>query len=669
MSVLRALERLAPFTASAAALPVFSVILAGTILVSVLADTVAGPVGASEADTQGAPALDSPVEPDTANDTWSPGRVVPNGIDFLRRLVGASAQQEPFLALDEAFRLSVAAKGPDRLVATWQIAPEYYLYRDRIQVEIADGESTSTLVEAVELPPGTLRDDPYFGPVEIYRTEAHADIVLAHAGELVPEAVELALTYQGCADAGLCYPPERKVLPMVLPDSAIPSGDGTAPDPSAELSDADRIARTLSSERLLIGLVAFFGFGLLLSLTPCVLPMIPILSSVLAACGGTISAARGFALSLSYVLASALAYAAIGSVAGLLGANLQIVLQSPPALLATSAVFVALALSMLGLYSIQVPGAWQSWLDGWARSVGRSGGHAGAAAMGLVSALIVGPCVAAPLAGAVIYIGQVGDPIRGALALFTLGLGMGAPLLLFGASAGRMVPRAGRWMAAVRPAIGVVMLGVAVYLLERVVPPAAALAGWAAVASVAALLIARAASRMPRREWRLAGGGAATLTTLYAAVLLTGAATGASSPLRPMGGLASVSDVPLEFVAVKGIRGPAGLEAALARAEAQGRFVVLDFYADWCVSCKEMEDTTFRDTRVRSALEGSIALRADVTAYDDADRALMRQLGVLGPPAILFFSPDRAERRRYRLVGFEDADEFAQRLTGAFGAA
>ena len=263
----------------------------------------------------------------------------------------------------------------------------------------------------------------------------------------------------------------------------------------------------------------------------------------------------------------------------------------------------------------------------------------------------------------------MGDPFRGALALFTLGLGMGAPLLLFGASAGRMVPRAGRWMAAVSPVIGVVMLAVAVYLLERIVPAAAALVGWAAVASVAAFLVARAATRMSKRHWRLASGAAAAAAALYGVVLLGGAATGASSPLRPFGGFASASDSPIEFVTVKGMKGPAGLEAALVRAEAQERFVVLDFYADWCVSCKVMEETTFRDTRVRTALQESMALRADVTAYEEADRALMGQLGVLGPPAILFLTPDRAERWRCRLVGFENADEFAQRLTGVFGAA
>ena len=635
----------------------------------VLLGAGASAMGAPEAGTGSTRTLDAPAGPESANGSGLPARVVSNGIGFLRGLVGAAAEQPRFLALDEAFRLSVQAEGPDRLVANWDIAPEYYLYRDRIQVEMADGQSTGTLVRAVQLPPGAVRDDPYFGTVEIYRTEAHADILLAHAGNVVPGVVEIALTYQGCADAGLCYPPERKILPLVLSTSAFPSGDSTAAAPSAELSDADRIARTLASEHLLFGLAAFFGFGLLLSLTPCVFPMIPILSSVLAACGGTSSARRGFALSLSYVLAHAAAYAAIGSVAGLLGANLQIVLQSPPALLATSAVFVALALSMLGLYSLQVPSTWQSWLEGWARAAGHSGGHAGAAAMGLVSALIVGPCVAAPLAGAVIYIGQVGDPFRGALALFTLGLGMGAPLLLFGASAGRMVPRAGRWMAAVSPVIGIVMLAVAVYLLERIVPAAATLVGWAAVASVAALLIARAAKRLPKRQWRLASGGAAAAAALYGVVLLTGAATGATSPLRPFGGFAPASGSPIEFVTVKGMKGPAGLEAALARAEAQGRFIVLDFYADWCVSCKVMEETTFRDARVRTALQGSMALRADVTEYDEADRVLMGQLGVLGPPAILFFTPDRAERRRYRLVGFEGADEFAQRLTGVFDAA
>ena len=607
------------------------------------------------------------------------GRDTEAGLGFLQQILDESAEQDRFLPVDDAFRLAVTAYDPERLLASWRIEPGHYLYRERIQVELADGSAPGTSLASVELPQGDVQDDPYFGPVEIYRNEVSVAIALVHAGA-APRDLDLAVTYQGCADAGLCYPPERKGVSLSF-ESSGSAGAGSvpvasyrpslsgAPNRGLELSDADLIARTLSSERLFIALAAFFGFGLVLSLTPCVLPMIPVLSSVLAALGGTTSTVRGFALSLAYVTASAVAYAIIGWVAGLLGANLQIVLQSPAALAATSALFVALSLAMFGVYELRVPAGWQTRVDGWARRTSRAGGYAGAAAMGVFSALVVGPCVAAPLAGAVIYIGQAGDPVRGGLALFALGLGMGAPLLALGASAGRLLPRAGRWMRAVEPAIGVVMLGIAVYLLERILPPSLALGAWAAVALTAAVLLARTTRREAAPRVRYASGAGATAAAVYAVVLVAGAATGADSPLRPFGGLRSAPGPGIEFIAIKGLSGPAGLETALGQVQATGRFAMLDFYADWCVSCKEFEDTTLRDRRVRAALANVMALRADVTANDEADRELMRRLGILGPPAILFFAPDRSERRRYRLFGFEDADDFSSRVEGATDAA
>ena len=419
--------------------------------------------------------------------------------------------------------------------------------------------------------------------------------------------------------------------------------------------------------------------------------MVPILSSILVAggvggsgrrgggVGGSASRgrARGLALSLAYVSGSALAWAAIGGVAGLLGANVQIALQNPWALGVVSVAFVALALSMFGLYTLELPAAWMTRASGWTNRSGRGGGYAGATAMGVVSALVVGPCVAAPMAGAVLYIGQAGDAVRGSLALFAMGFGMGVPLLALGASSERLLPRAGPWMDTVQRAAGVVLLGVAAYLLERVLPPPAAMIAWALVAASAGLVLLhsgwwRPAARPPARRAAVAGAFAAAA---YAAVLLLGASTGAHDPLDPFGGLRTTVAGPeadpdgLEFVSIKGLDGPDGLDAALARAEATGRFVMLDFYADWCVSCKEMEELTFRDPRVVAALEGVRVLRADVTENDAADQALMKRVGIFGPPAILFFGPDRVERRRYRTVGFKEAADFTKRVAGATSAA
>ena len=633
---------------------------------------------------------------------------------FLQELIDAGQDEPEFLHPDAAFRMEASARNPGLAIVRWRIEPDYYLYAERVEVHLPEGSPPGTSIAGLDLPTGETQEDPYFGRVEVYRFEAMASVRLAHAGS-PPSALALDVVYQGCADAGLCYPPIRKavavrldgaapgsppggspapaaILPAISAGSLADSPAGSPPDDAA-LSETDRIAWRLATGGLGASAAAFFGFGLLLSLTPCIFPMIPILSSILVAggAGGTggfgrgrgaggggggarRGRARGLALSLAYVSGSALAWAAIGGVAGLLGANVQIALQSPWAIAAVSVVFVALALSMFGLYSFELPSAWVTRATGWTNRAGRGGGYAGAAAMGVVSALVVGPCVAAPMAGAVLYIGQAGDAVRGSLALAAMGYGMGVPLLVLGATSSRLLPRAGPWMDTLQRAAGVVLLGVAAYLLERVLPSAAALAAWAVVAGSACVVLAWAAWKPRRRGARYAVGAGALAAAVYAAVLVVGASTGARDPLHPLAGLRSPTDPgagpgALEFTAVKGLDGPRGLEAALARAGAAGRYVMLDFYADWCVSCKELEESTFRDPRVLAALGGVRVLRADVTAYDAADQALMKRLGVLGPPAILFFGPDRVERRRYRTVGFKDAADFTKRVTGATSAA
>ena len=678
--------------------------------------------GGTEAGTAGAadalPDLRPPVLPGLASEESVPGgqRSAAAGAEpeadpaagFLRELIDAGREEPEFLHPDAAFRAEASAEGPGLAVVRWRIEPGYYLYAKRMEVRLPEDAPPGTSISGLDLPRGEMQEDPYFGRVEVYRIDASASVRLAHAGS-PPPALALDVVYQGCADEGLCYPPVRKVLPVRLDGGApgAPAGGAAATaatlapspaapsPPGAALSESDRIARQLATGSLGASAAAFFGFGLLLSLTPCIFPMVPILSSILVAGGaggaggtgrrGRAGGTRGLALSLAYVSGSAVAWAAVGGVAGLLGANVQIALQSPWALGAVSAVFVALALSMFGLYTFELPAAWMTRASGWTNRAGRGGGYAGAAAMGVVSALVVGPCVAAPMAGAVLYIGQAGDAVRGSLALAAMGYGMGVPLLVLGASSSRLLPRAGPWMDTLQRAAGVVLLGVAAYLLERVLPPAAALVAWAVVAAAAGLVLAWAAWRRPMRPVRavrFAVGTGAFAAAAYAAVLVVGASTGGYDPLYPLAGLRSTMTTPgtgpeagpgpeprIEFTAIKGLEGPRGLEAALARAEVAGRFVMLDFYADWCVSCKEMEESTFRDPRVLAALGGVRVLRADVTANDAADQALMKRLGILGPPAILFFGPDRVERRRYRTVGFKDAADFTKRVSGATSAA
>ena len=650
----------------------------------------------------GIPAVRAPVLPGLLSETEPGGlRSVVEGAEgdadstagFLQDLIAAGRDEPEFLHPDIAFQVDASAPEPALAVVRWRIEPGYYLYAKRMEVHLPEGSSPGTTIAAVELPPGEIQEDQYFGRVEVHRFDASASVRLAHAGS-PPKDIVLDVVYQGCADEGLCYPPIQKALSVRLGGAA----PGAAPGPSAPaaspagsppagaaLSETDRIAWRLATDGIAASAAAFFGFGLLLSLTPCIFPMIPILSSILVAGGvggggggASRGRARGLALSLAYVSGSALTWAAIGGVAGLLGANVQIALQSPWALGAVSVAFVALALSMFGLYTFELPTAWMTRASGWTNRAGRGGGYAGAATMGVVSALVVGPCVAAPMAGAVLYIGQAGDAARGSLALAAMGYGMGVPLLVLGASSSRLLPRVGPWMDTLQRAAGVVFLGVAAYLLERVVPPAAALAAWAVVAASAGAVLAWAAWRPLARGARYAAGTGALAATVYAAVLVLGASTGARDPLHPLAGLRALmapgagpgpGSEALEFTAIKGLAGPDGLEAALARAEAAGRVVMLDFYADWCVSCKEMEESTFRDPRVLAALGGVRVLRADVTANDAADQALMKRLGILGPPAILFFGPDRMERRRYRTVGFKDATDFTKRVTGATSAA
>ena len=655
-----------------------------------------GPAPAMEAPPDAAPpgllspALPRPpVSPVLLEGSRSAGNdAAASGADgFLRSLLEAGREEPEFLPPEVAFVVDASVPEPQRAVVRWRVEPGYYLYAERIEVRLAERSPPGVSLVGVDLPPGETREDPYFGTVEVYRTEVATDVRLAYA-QPPPEGVVLQVAYQGCADAGLCYPPIRKELALRL-DGSGSSGGGANPLGSSSLgvspaspvdgsgSETDRIAWRLATEGLAASLAVFFGFGVLLSLTPCIFPMIPILSSLLVA-GGRPDRGHGFTISFAYVLGSAVTWAAVGGIAGLLGANLPAALQSPWSLVVVSAAFVVFALSMFGLFIIGLPSAWTTRAAGWTNRASRVRGYTGAGLMGAVSALVVGPCVAAPMAGAVLYIGQAGDALRGGLALFAMGFGMGLPLLVLGASSERLLPRAGPWMDTIQRVAGVAMLGVAAYLLSRVLPPQVAMVAWAVVALSACVVLVGAARRMAgtaARGPRLAAGGGAAAAAAYAAIVLLGASTGAHDPLRPLAGLLQSSDAaavgsePLRFVSIKGLDGPDGLEAALTRAAATGRFVMLDFYADWCVSCKEMEDSTFRDPRVLAALEGVVILRADVTRNDEADQALMKELGVLGPPAILFFGPDRVERRRYRTVGFKDATQFSGQVTGATNAA
>lgn len=588
-----------------------------------------------------------------------------DALQSLAALTGDTVGAEPeLLDPDQAFAFTLETGPGETLIARWRIAEGYYLYRDKLSFALKD--AAGLRLGEPELPRGKVKHDEFFGEVEILRHEIEARLPLIRQDPQVREAT-LVVGYQGCADAGVCYPPISREVSFELgastgqPAAAAPAGDGF-------VSEQDAIAQSLASGATWLTVVTFFGFGLLLAFTPCVFPMIPILSGIIIGQGEKISTGRAFGLSLAYVLAMALTYTVAGVLAGLFGANLQVWFQNPWVLSIFAAIFVLLSLSMFGFYELQMPAGIQSKLAEVSNR--QQGGHLlGAAIMGFLSALIVGPCVTAPLIGALIYIGQTGDAVLGGLALFALSLGMGAPLLAIGTSAGKLLPRAGAWMDAVKAVFGVLLLAVALWMLERILPTAVTMALWAALLIASGVYLG---ALEPLREgasgWFRLWKSLGVALLVWGVLMLVGAAAGGRDLLQPLRGVLvsgageTGAHTGLVFQQVKG---PEGLDQALAAARREGRPVMLDFYADWCISCKEMEKYTFGDAQVQAALEGVVLLQTDVTANDAQDQALLKRFGLFGPPAILFFNPQGEELANYRVVGFVPADEFAAHVRRA----
>jgi thiol:disulfide interchange protein DsbD len=573
--------------------------------------------------------------------------------------LGVKTQPVDLLPPDEAFRFFAEVKDPDTLWVSWQIADGYYLYREKFKLALL-GESGVKL-GSYEIPRGEPKHDEEFGAVEVFHREVGFAVPLSRT-DGQPVNVRLQANYQGCAEKGVCYPPMQKTASLDLPAGSAGTM-ASAANPPEPVSEQDQIAFALQSDSAWVTVLSFLGFGLLLAFTPCIFPMIPILSGIIVGNGHTITTGRAFMLSLSYVLASALAYTVFGVLAGLFGSNLQMLLQKPEVIIAFSALFVLLALSMFGVYTLQMPEFIQSRVASISNQQ-RGGTLTGAAIMGALSALIVGPCVAAPLAGALIYIGQTGDAVLGGLALFALGLGMGIPLLIIGASAGKLLPKAGIWMNAVKAAFGVGLLAIAVWLLERILPASVSMFLWALLLIIPAIYLgALDALPHPVSGWRRLWKGVGIVMLTYGVLLLIGVASDSTDPLQPLRGVypttAKASTQPIAFRKVRSVD---DLSMQVAAAEAAGKWVMLDFYADWCISCKEMERYTFADPKVQSALSNVVLLQADVTQNSADDQALLQRFGLIGPPATLFFGPDREERKSFRVVGYMGADEFLGHL-------
>jgi len=589
------------------------------------------------------------------------------GADFSHLL-----DSEPrFLSVDEAFRLTADLGVDGSIQAQWQMPDGYYLYRHRFAFH-GRPDGSVTLGEA-EIPPGKRKIDEYFGEVEVYYHEARARVPVVAVGGS-PGTFEVGISYQGCADAGLCYPPETRwfSFPTGTAASAAVATRSAVSAPVAgagsALTEEQRLAGLLGDGRLWLALLLFYAAGVGLAFTPCVLPMVPILSSIIVGQGNSVTRARATTLSLAYVIGMAVTYAVLGVVVGLFGAsmNLQAALQSPPVLIGFAAVFVLLSLSMFGFYDLRLPRFLQDRLS--AASSRQGGGkHLGVAAMGSLSSLVVSPCVSAPLAGALIYLSTTGDAVLGGGALLALGIGMGTPLLIIGASGGHLLPRAGAWMDTVKAVFGVSLLAVAIWLLERVVPAGVALSLWSALAIGAGVYLG-ALDFGPRRGWDQLWKATGAFSFIYGVLLLIGAASGASDPLKPLSEFAAEnsSDSSQQIADVtqwRTVKDGGALDAAIATASALGRPVVLDFYADWCISCKVMERSVFPAPEVAASLAEFELLRADVTANDPTDRALLERLGLFGPPSIVFFDGRGRELVEYRIQGEMDRVTFAAHLS------
>ena len=605
---------------------------------------------------------------------------------FLSCLIfSAAAHAEEPLAPEQAYRFSARAIDVQTLEARWQIADGYYMYRDKFKFTLEGGT-----LGTPKFPPSEMKVDDLFGNVQVYHKDVKILLPVKASGPVTLKTVS-----QGCWEGGICYPPikqEAKIdlaaaagsrgasrgASTAIPAAPMASSERIAP-PTQTRSDASvpadnkasaassddessRIAGLFKGSSTALVMLSFFGFGLLLSLTPCMFPMIPILSGIIVNHGHAVSHLRAFILSLAYVLGMAVTYAVVGVAAGLSGTLLSAALQNAWVLGAFALIFVVLSFSMFGFYELQMPAALQSRVSNTAN---RQGGSLPAIAlMGALSALIVGPCVAAPLAGALLYIAQTGNAALGGIALFVMSLGMGAPLLLVGAFSRSLLPKSGPWMEGVKKFFGVLMLATALWLVSPVIPLWSQMLGWSLLMVVPAIYLHALEPLLPNAHgWQRLGKGMGVILLLGGAAMLMGVLGGAKDPLQPLGFIRSgAAATEAHATAFERVGSSERLDARLAESKAAGKPVMLDFYADWCVSCKEMERFTFSDPLVAKRLKQFVLLQADVTANTDDDKALLKRFGLFGPPGIIFWDARGSQHDELRVVGFQTADKFLPTL-------
>jgi len=581
----------------------------------------------------------------------------------------------------EAFKYSASVLDGHSIEARFQVAKDYHLYRDKVKFEVT---TKGVALGSVQLPPGKVEEDAIFGRTVVYRDDVRIELPLNRIDPNVRQ-ITLKVVSQGCADAGVCYPPQTHESQLDLPavsgktdGAGISSQDGTpllegkvASDPGTASiksmqSESTHIENLFRGGSFWLIVSFFFGAGLLLALTPCVFPMIPILSGIIAGQGQQLTKTRAFVLSLSYVLGMAITYALVGIAAGLSGSLLSAALQNPWVLGSFALIFVVLAFSMFGFYELQLPNAIQSRFSNASNKM-KGGSTIGVFVMGALSAVIVGPCVAAPLAGALLYIGQTHNVWLGGSALFAMALGMGVPLILVGISAGALLPKAGGWMHTVKSFFGVLLLGVAIWLISPVIPDVLNMFLWAALLISSAIYLG-AIDPLPAK----AGGftkfwkGVGIIALISGASILIGALSGGRNIFQPLANLsvgvagadsAANAHESMKFVRINNI---ADLENHIK--QSGGKHIMLDFYADWCVSCKEYEKFTFNDPRVKEKLATAVLLQANVTANTDADKALLKRFSLFGPPGIIFFDKMGDEIKASRIVGYLPPDKFLDNL-------
>ncbi len=586
------------------------------------------------------------------------------------------------LPAEQAFAFSVQVKDANTLIASWQVEDDYYLYHDKFLIDVKGAD-----FDKIIFPAGEIKDDIAFGRVETHKGLLSVEIPLKN---IKTHTLTFSAKYQGCWEGGVCYPPQESSSVVVLPQSAMiapqiiqptqtnktnqltqtrateplngaNTKNQTATNAPIELNQTSQIATLLQHDNMLWILLSFFGFGLLLSLTPCTFPMIPILSGIIVGHKDKVSTKKALLMSVVFVLAMSLTYAMAGVLAGYFGENLQILFQTPWILVMFSLVFVVLALSMFGYFEIQLPASIQNKIAKMSKK--QDGGHlTGVAVMGFLSALIVGPCVAPPLAGALIYIGQTGDVLLGALALFVMSLGMGVPLIAIGAGASKL-PKSGAWMNQVKYIFGVLMLAVAIWLLERIISETMTLILWAMLLTIAPIALGVLNSLANTTSpWMRIFKAFGLIVLGYGILIWVLVARGGGDMLMPLAGWGgSYTQTQQSKVVFERVESNQALDAVLARAESNQQIVMLDFYADWCISCKEWERTVFTDQFVVASVRNMVALKADVTQNNANDKALMARFNIIGPPAILFFKAGK-ELHAKRIIGEMNVRDFRAHL-------